>query len=153
MMQTRGLTFANGPVTLAGTLTEPDGAGPDGAEQDGAEQDGAGAGPHPLVVMIHGSGPLDRDGNMPGQAPNIFNALAAALAGAGYASFRYDKRGCGASAGDYLTHGFADLIGDAGAVVAGLRAMPGFGPIFLLGIRRGRSWPRRWRRGRAGSRG
>jgi uncharacterized protein len=115
-MQVRDLTFANGPVTLVGTLTLPDGPGP-----------------HPLVVMIHGSGPLDRDENMPGQALNIFNALAASLAEAGYAAFRYDKRGCGASTGDYLTHGFADLIGDAAAVVAGLRAMPGFGPVHLLG--------------------
>ncbi len=115
-MQARDLTFQNGAVTLAGTLTLPDVPGP-----------------HPMVVMMHGSGPLDRDENMPGQALNIFNALAAALAEAGYAAFRYDKRGCGASTGDYLTHGFGDLIGDAVAVVAGLRAMPGFGPVYLLG--------------------
>jgi uncharacterized protein len=115
-MQARDLTFQNGPVTLAGTLTRPDRPGP-----------------HPLVVMIHGSGPLDRDGNMPGQRLDIFNALAVSLAEGGYAAFRYDKRGCGASTGDYLTHGFADLIADAGAVVAGLRAMPGFGPVYLLG--------------------
>ena len=114
-MQVRDLTFRNGSVTLAGTLAEPDGRGP-----------------HPLVVMIHGSGPLDRDENMPGQALNIFNALAAALAEAGYGAFRYDKRGCGASTGDYLTHGFADLIGDAVAVVAGLRAAGGPGPVWLL---------------------
>jgi uncharacterized protein len=115
-MRARDLTFANGPVTLAGTLTEPDSAGP-----------------HPLVVMIHGTGPLDRDENMPGQRMNIFNALAEALAQAGYASFRYDKRGCGTSTGDHATHGFADLVGDAAAVVSGLRAQGDVGPVFLLG--------------------
>ena len=115
-MRARDLAFQNGPVKLGGTGILPDGEGP-----------------HPLVVMMHGSGPLDRDENMPGQALNIFNALAASLADAGHATFRYDKRGCGASTGDYLTHGFADLIGDAVAVVAGLRAMPDFPSVYLLG--------------------
>lgn len=31
---------------------------------------------HPLVLMIHGSGPLDRDENMKGQPLNVFNTLA-----------------------------------------------------------------------------
>ena len=57
---------------------------------------------HPTVVMIHGSGPLDRNENTKSQSLNIFNTLANHLATQGIASFRYDKRGCGKSGGDYF---------------------------------------------------
>ena len=61
----------------------------------------------PVVLMIHGSGPLDRNANMPGQQFDVFNSLAHALAAAGYASLRYDKRGCGSSTGDFFETGHA----------------------------------------------
>lgn len=74
----------------------------------------------PAVLMIHGSGPLDRDENMYGQRLDIFNqrldifnTVARGLAEAGIASLRYDKRGCGASAGDFFQTGHADLVADA----------------------------------------
>lgn len=57
----------------------------------------AGRGPFPAVVMAAGSGPTDRDWNSPlmpgtnGSAP----LLADALAKAGFASLRYDKRASG----------------------------------------------------------
>ena len=75
-----------------------------------------------LVIFLHGTGPMDRDENMPGQALNVFNAIAERLAAAGWASFRYDKRGCGASGGDYLSTGHFDLVADARAVVAAMRS-------------------------------
>ena len=52
--------------------------------------------------MIHGSGPMDRNENMPGQSLNVFNTIAEHLAEKGIASLRYDKRGCGKSGGNYL---------------------------------------------------
>ena len=57
-------------------------------------------GKFPLVVLISGSGPTDRDGNslgLPGKN-NALAMLAQALAERGIASVRYDKRGVAASA-------------------------------------------------------
>lgn len=85
------------------------------------------------VLMLHGSGPLDRDANMPGQDLNIFNAIAGDLDDTGISSFRYDKRGCGDSGGDYLTSGFTDLIKDACAAVDMLTRVPEIDKIVLLG--------------------
>src|SRR6185437_11043535 len=66
---------------------------------------GPGTGPHPVVLIIAGSGPTDRDGNSPAPvAPgrtldtDSYKLLAQALAAHGIASVRYDKRGIGASA-------------------------------------------------------
>lgn len=72
-----------------------------------------GKGRFPLVIMVHGSGPLDRDENMKGQQLNIFNTVARYLAREGFASLRYDKRGCGKSSGDYYTTGLLDLVNDS----------------------------------------
>lgn len=69
----------------------------------------ADAGSFPTVLMVHGSGPLDRDENMKGQALNVFNAVAHRLAKSGIASVRFDKRGCGASDGDYQAAGLVLL--------------------------------------------
>jgi uncharacterized protein len=71
------------------------------------------SGSFPLVLMIAGSGPLDRDENMPGQQLNIFNTIAHSLANDGIASLRYDKRGCGKSEGDFYRTGHTDLVNDA----------------------------------------
>lgn len=112
---------------LAGTLTWPGEAGSDARATV------------EVVVMIHGTGALDRNENAagPGQREgrclDVFNALARDLAAAGYASLRYDKRGCGASGGDYLSHGQEDLVADAGAWVAALAGREGVGPVYLLG--------------------
>lgn len=103
----REVWIDSGSVRLAGTLCLP-----------------AAAGVHPTVLMVHGTGPLDRDQNMPGQALNVFNTIAHALAASGIASLRYDKRGCGQSTGDYYSAGHNDLIADAVACLHALRAMP-----------------------------
>jgi pimeloyl-ACP methyl ester carboxylesterase len=54
--------------------------------------------PAPVVLIVAGSGPVDRNGNA-GTAlqTNAYEQLAAALAQRGVASVRYDKRGVGAS--------------------------------------------------------
>jgi hypothetical protein len=56
-----------------------------------------GPGPFPAVVMVAGSGPTDRDWNSPLLPGTNGSArlLAEALARAGIASLRYDKRGSG----------------------------------------------------------
>jgi len=55
----------------------------------------------PVVLIVAGSGPTDRDGNSRGAAGrnDSLKLLADALADAGFASVRYDKRGIAASAG------------------------------------------------------
>ena len=58
---------------LGATLTVPDGPGP-----------------FPAVVLVHGSGPLDRDETV--GATRMFADLAAGLAARGIAVLRYDKR-------------------------------------------------------------
>jgi len=49
-----------------------------------------GKGPFPAVVLVHGSGPQDRDETMGGSRP--FLDIARGLAGQGIAVLRYDKR-------------------------------------------------------------
>ncbi|WP_413382126.1 alpha/beta hydrolase family protein [Alkalihalobacillus sp. 1P02AB] len=72
---------------------------------------------HPLIIMIHGSGPLDRNGNATWQKLNVFNHLSDELVLNGYATLRYDKRGVGKSDGDYYQTGLYDLIEDATTIV------------------------------------
>jgi len=100
-------------VRLAGTLVRP-------------------AVPKGVIIFVHGSGPLDRNENTRGQKLEVFNTLAVALAEAGYASIRYDKRGVGASGGSYKMHGYDDLVGDIDAWVH-FAAGTGCGPVWLCG--------------------
>lgn len=81
----RDLTYpgVNG-VTLAGTLEIP-------AHQPGQQVPG--------VIIVAGSGPVDRNGNesAAGFVTNLYQQIADQLAQEGIASLRYDKRGVGAS--------------------------------------------------------
>lgn len=56
--------------------------------------------PSPVILIIAGSGPTDRDGNAPalGLTDDAYKLLAADLEQRRVASLRYDKRGIGASA-------------------------------------------------------
>jgi pimeloyl-ACP methyl ester carboxylesterase len=58
----------------------------------------------PIVLIIAGSGPTDRDGNSPllKGANNSLKLLAEGLAAIGIASLRYDKRGVGESGKDMV---------------------------------------------------
>lgn len=54
-------------------------------------------GPHPVALVVAGSGPTDRDGNQPRMLSDAYRQLAQALAAEGIATVRYDKRGIAAS--------------------------------------------------------
>ena len=82
----------------------------------------------PAALLLNGSGPLDRDSNMPGQALDVAPSIAAALAARGVASLRYDKRGVGESSGVYLETSFERETGDAASALLALRSAPGVDP-------------------------
>lgn len=90
----------------------------------------------PVVIVIAGSGPVDRDGNAGGMLrSDAYRQLAEALARRGIATLRYDKRGVGQStlgkALDQIT--FDDYVGDAAALVAMARNSPSLSSVYLFG--------------------
>lgn len=117
------ITFPNGGILLAGTLTVPPGKGP-----------------HPAVVLISGSGPQDRDcatRTIPGYRP--FALIADHLARQGVAVLRFDDRGVGESSGVYLDGTEQDFINDAAAALAYVRGRPDMDPdkVGILGFSEG----------------
>jgi uncharacterized protein len=105
---------------LSGTLRKP----------DGVERP-------PVVLLIAGSGPTDRNGNQAGQGPDALRQIAEALVARGIASLRYDKRGVGRSAvpanfreEDFVLGNFVD---DAAAWLAFLAQRSDLGPRFVAG--------------------
>jgi alpha-beta hydrolase superfamily lysophospholipase len=86
---------------LAGTLTTPPAA--------------AARMRYPAVVLVPGSGPIDRDSTVAGVP--IFAQLAGALAERGVIVLRYDKRGVGQSGGRTETATLQDFAEDLRAVV------------------------------------
>lgn len=78
----------------------------------------------PAVVIIMGTGKLDRDGNGFGFHSNIYKDLAHAFAECGYVSARYDKRGTHASGGSFNSTGLYDLTNDAISVIQYLKKLP-----------------------------
>ncbi len=78
-----------------------------------------GAGPFPALVLIHGSGPHDRDETLLEHKP--FLLLADYLTRHGIAVLRYDKRGCGKSTGNYKESSSKDYAADALSAVQFLK--------------------------------
>ena len=94
--------------------------------------------PVPVVLLISGSGPTDRDGNskLLGGANNSLKMLAEALADEGIASVRYDKRGIAASAPAGVSEAdlrFDQYVDDAAAWIAKLRSDPRFSGVSVVG--------------------
>jgi pimeloyl-ACP methyl ester carboxylesterase len=83
----------NGEVLLAATLDLPKGAGP-----------------HPILLVLHVSSAGERD------FPSYVH-LAKTLPAHGIGVLRYDRRGSGASTGNFDTASFPDLADDARAVL------------------------------------
>ena len=111
------VSVGTAPFVLGATLTFP-----------------LGPGPFPGVVLIHGSGPNDRDETIGGSKP--FKDLAEGLASRGVAVLRYDKRTFtyGAKLGSDLSVD-DEVIVDAIAAVKMLGATHGVDParVFVVG--------------------
>jgi uncharacterized protein len=94
--------------------------------------------PYPVVLIISGSGPTDRDGNsavIPG-SNNSLRYLAEGLAAQGIASLRFDKRGVARSAGAAATEAelrFDTYIGDAVLWGQRLRGDKRFSSLIVAG--------------------
>lgn len=108
--------FAHHDTVLAGLLLRPHGQRP-----------------HPGVVLLHGSGPVGRDG--PGYLPPIREHFARH----GIAALCYDKPGIGGSTGDWTTQTFDDRAAEALAAIAFLQQQPQIDParIGLWGASQG----------------
>jgi dienelactone hydrolase len=100
------ISIGTAPFVLGGTLTVP-----------------VGLGPFPGVVLVHGSGPQDRDETI--GANKVFKDLAEGLASRGIEVLRYDKRTFvyGAKLGDSISVDDEVMV-DAVAAVTALRARP-----------------------------
>ncbi|MEM9408590.1 MAG: alpha/beta fold hydrolase [Acidobacteriota bacterium] len=101
----REVTYENGDVTLAATITTPPGEGP-----------------FPAAVLITGSGAQDRDESLLGHKP--FLVLADHLTRNGIVVLRADDRGVGGSTGDPRIATSEDYATDALASLLFLQQQP-----------------------------
>ncbi len=125
MARSEEINFRAGEVELAGTLALPDKDPPLDR-----------AGRYPNVLLLHSWLPRGRDGGFdrighPGWFAHgpmaagervLLARLADALASHGVASLRYDKRGCGASGGEWASADLFTLIDDARDALGWLRS-------------------------------
>jgi uncharacterized protein len=94
--------------------------------------------PSPVVLIVAGSGPTDRNANSLGMGlhTDAYKLLASDLAQKGIASLRYDKRGIGASESAISTEKdltFDTYVDDAAAWLRKLRADGRFTKIIVAG--------------------
>ena len=101
--QQEEVSILNGGITLAGTLTRPEAGKPFGA-----------------VVLLQGSGPVNRDEEAFGWKP--FRVLADHLTRSGLAVLRFDSRGVGGSGGTLYQYDLRDVASDALAAVRYLKS-------------------------------
>ena len=90
----------------------------------------------PVVLIISGSGPTDRDGNNPMMKNNSLKFLAHELAKRGIASLRYDKRGIAeskAAAKGEADLRFDDFVSDAKEWLDLLRQEKRYSAVFIAG--------------------
>lgn len=112
------IIFMSGELIMAGTLALPD-------------SEGLFAG----VLLVPGSGQVDRNENHWKLRIGASYQIASYLADHGIATLRYDKRGIGASDGNYWETGFFDNVSDASLALGYLKAHKMIEPekVFLLG--------------------
>ena len=96
-----------------------------------------GDGKHPVVLIIAGSGPTDRNANnMMGLKTNAYKMISDTLAAHGIASLRYDKRGIAESTYEGFSESdltFDDYVNDAAEWLKMLKAEERFDEVFILG--------------------
>lgn len=71
----------------------------------------------PLVLLIAGTGSLDRDGNSFSLKTNLYKDLSDMFVKMGCVCIRYDKRGTHESKGTSLNFGLSDLVNDAATII------------------------------------
>jgi uncharacterized protein len=118
-MTTKSVTFDSGGCTLAGTYAEA-------------------AQPVAAALLIQGSGKTDRDSDV--HLPlhqmlrgGITRQVSDALVAARVSTFRFDKRGVGASGGDYLSTGMVQRLADGQAALGWLAARAAGLPLLAIG--------------------
>lgn len=118
MVVEQEVVFQSGKWELGGTLAFP--------EEPGSA---------PAVLLIPGSGQVDRNENARKLHINVFYEISHFLAENGIGSLRYDKRGVGTSQGNYWETGFYDNVADALAALGYLKSHERVCPdkVFLLG--------------------
>jgi len=94
--------------------------------------------PVAAALVLAGSGKANRDSDarLPGHRmlrAGVTKAVAGALAGAQVSTLRYDKRGIGASSGDYLRAGMTQRLADARAGLGWLAARAAGLPLLVVG--------------------
>jgi alpha/beta superfamily hydrolase len=90
----------------------------------------------PIVIIIAGSGPTDRNGNNPMMKNNCLLQLAHAIADSGIASLRFDKRGIGASSGSMKNESnlrFDDYVNDVINWIKLLKKNPTYTSVIIAG--------------------
>lgn len=97
-MPAHAIEFPWNGLKLVGSLRVPDGQGP-----------------HPVVVMLQGSGPSDRTSN------GYFPPIQAAFLARGIGTFAFDKPGCGDSTGDWREYGLEARADQALAALDAVR--------------------------------
>lgn len=117
-------TAPDGAV-LAATLTLPAGVTSDAVNDT------------PIVVMVTGSGPQNRDEELFEHRP--FAVIADRLARAGIASLRYDDRGTAKSGGDFASSTTMTFKHDAGSAVDFARSLAPAAKVGILGHSEGGS--------------
>lgn len=118
-MNDQDVTFDSGGCTLAGTYAQA-------------------AQPVAAALLIAGSGKTDRNSDV--HLPlhqllrgGITRQISDALVAAGVSTLRYDKRGVGASGGDYLTTGMQQRLADVQAARGWLATSAAGLPLLAIG--------------------